>query len=290
MARDVAKSILPANAVISIEKYLKRKQKKKRLQKKKTLSLQVHLVDHCNLNCAGCNHFSCIAVEKYHSVSSLENDFKRINELAKGKIDLISLLGGEPLLHPELLKILDIAGKYFSKNNIRLGTNGSLLLKQNDEFWQLCNKHNISIFITKYPIKLPFKEIEQIAKKHHVALHYSRHSGVRKKMMRKAPLNLKGDGNPQECFELCERRCMVLDEGKIYTCPTIPYIKIFNKQFGSELKICDKDSIDIYKTNSLNEIFEFLHHPMPFCRYCNTKEPEINIEWTITKKEISEWV
>jgi hypothetical protein len=27
--------------------------------------LEIHIVDHCNLNCAGCNHFTALAKEYY---------------------------------------------------------------------------------------------------------------------------------------------------------------------------------------------------------------------------------
>ncbi|MDR2479129.1 MAG: hypothetical protein LBD48_07440, partial [Treponema sp.] len=38
-----------------------------RSKKRTGLNLSVHLADHCNLNCKGCDNFSCIADEKYHS-------------------------------------------------------------------------------------------------------------------------------------------------------------------------------------------------------------------------------
>jgi organic radical activating enzyme len=277
---------------IAVKEYLIEKAAKERLQKRKTLGLSIHLVDHCNLNCRGCDNFSCIADEKYHAVTSLEKDFERIHELAEGRFDTISLLGGEPLLHPELLSILDIAAKYFRGNDLKLVTNGILLLKQTSNFWKICHKNNIKVTITKYPINLSFEKIEQVAKEYNVALEYYGDTGRALKKMHKIPLNLSGNEDQQKSFNLCYKsnNCIMLDEGKIYTCVTIPYIKYFNKQFGVNLSICDNDYIDIYKINTLDEIFDFLCKPMPFCRYCNTKEPVYNIDWSVSKKDISEWV
>jgi len=263
-----------------------------RLQKRTTLRLSIHLVDHCNLNCKGCDNFSPLADEIIHSVESLERDFKRINTLATGKIDSIRLQGGEPLLHPELLKILEFAGKYFGQADLKLVTNGTLLLNQNHDFWESCKKNNVKVTITRYPINLNFYEIENIAKKYGTTLEYFDGTSIRERVMHKMPLNLDGTEDMKNSFEHCYKSntCIQLDEGKIYTCATIPYIKYFNKQFGTDLKVSEKDYIDIYRINNLDEIFDFLCKPIPFCRYCNTLNPIYNIQWEKSKKDINEWI
>jgi MoaA/NifB/PqqE/SkfB family radical SAM enzyme len=283
---------LPYGIIRLLQIHSINKSSNKRLKKRKTLNLSVHLVDHCNLNCIGCDNFSCIADEKYHSVLSLENDFKRIYELADGCIEAISLLGGEPLLHPELIAILNIAGNYFSQSNLRLVTNGILLSKQENIFWETCKNNNIKVMITKYPIDLPFKEIEKKAKMHGTILEYYGNTGTKLKQMHKMPLNLEGTEDKQKSFKLCYKSntCIMLDEGKIYTCATIPYIKYFNKQFGTNLEVSTEDYVDIYDVKNIDEVFDFLCKPMPFCRYCNTKHPLWGVEWETTKGEISEWI
>lgn len=110
------------------------------------------------------------------------------------------------------------------------------------------------------------------------------------KKLWKFPLNLTGSADIQESFRLCELLCSIISDGKIYTCGVIPSIKHFNKYFQKDLQVCDKDYIDIYKIKNLDEIFDFLRKPVPFCRYCNTNKPVYNIDWAISKKEISEWV
>jgi len=290
--KKISKICLPNSVVAMVRQFLQKKAAKKRLVKRKTLRLSIHLTDHCNLNCKGCDSFSSIADEKYHSVRSLENDFKRIFELAAGRIDDVKLMGGEPLLHPELIKILDIAGKYFSETDISIVTNGILLLKQEPIFWETCGKNNIKVTITKYPINLHFDKIEGRAKEHGTVLDYYETSATELKKMHKIPLNINGTEDVQTSFELCYKsnNCIMLDEGKIYTCATIPYIKYFNKRFGTNLEVSENDYIDIHAVNNIEEIFDFLCKPMPFCRYCNTKEPVYGINWEKSKKEMSEWI
>jgi MoaA/NifB/PqqE/SkfB family radical SAM enzyme len=289
--KKAIKAILP-NRIIALRRKLNtKKQIKQRLTKRKKLTFEISLVDHCNLNCQCCGAFAPIADKKYYNVEELEKDFKRIYELAGGKIDFIRLLGGEPLLHPDLLRILDIAGKYFGKANLVLITNGILLEKQSHEFWISCKKNNITISITKYPINLPFERIEKTGKEHGVIIEYFNDKNILK-TSNKYTMNITGNAEPIERFKLClaANNCTVLDNGKIYPCSTVSRIKYFNKYFNADFKVCNEDYIDIYKVNSLDEILEFLCKPVPFCRYCDMDKWVYNIDWAVSKKNISEWV
>jgi MoaA/NifB/PqqE/SkfB family radical SAM enzyme len=46
--------------------------------------------------------------------------------------------GGEPLLHPRILEIFTIARKYFPRTDLSFMTNGLLLLKMPEIFWETC--------------------------------------------------------------------------------------------------------------------------------------------------------
>ncbi|MDR2580372.1 MAG: radical SAM protein [Fibromonadaceae bacterium] len=292
--KKIIRAILPHRIIAFRRKLYLEKQIKQRLTKKKKLSFEIYLVDHCNLNCQCCGVFAPIADKKFYNVEKLENDFKRMHELADGKINRISLLGGEPLLHPDLLKILDIAGKYFNKidtNIVEIVTNAILLEKQSHEFWVSCKKNNIRITITKYPINLPFKKIERKGKEYDVIIKYNDNSKYTLKTFIKHTMNIAGSAEPIKSFRLCYKanNCTVLDDGKIYPCSATSRIKYFNKHFKVDLKACDKDCIDIYESN-LDEILEFLCKPVPFCRYCDTDKWVFDLDWAVSKKNISEWV
>ena len=43
---------------------------KKRLAPRNEMRFDIHLVDHCNLNCKGCLHFSPLSEEKYLEIQS----------------------------------------------------------------------------------------------------------------------------------------------------------------------------------------------------------------------------
>ena len=123
------------------------------------LFFEVHLAEHCNLNCAGCNHFSPLAEPEFTDPATLDKDFARLASLFGEKMSHINLLGGEPLLHPSLNECMQIARRHFPKTRITLVTNGLLLTRQKDEFWQTCRENQITIQVTRYPIKLDFDQM-----------------------------------------------------------------------------------------------------------------------------------
>ena len=79
--------------------------------------LEVHAAHHCNLNCKGCGHYSNIIAPELPSLSEFERDTfrlsKRINHIQK-----IRLLGGEPLLNPELPQMVQIMNDAFPNSDI----------------------------------------------------------------------------------------------------------------------------------------------------------------------------
>jgi MoaA/NifB/PqqE/SkfB family radical SAM enzyme len=260
-----------------------------RLKPRKLLRFELNIVDHCNLNCAWCDHFSPLAKESYIKVDELEKDFARLSGLTKGKIEMLHLVGGEPLLHPEINRIIEISRKYFPLGGIKIITNGILLLTMDERFWKTCQTNKVVIAITKYPIKLDMNRIIELIRRYSVLFEcYS----IGKRKMRKRLLDLSGAQNAYENFKMCHmsNSCIHLRNGKLYTCAIAPCIKFFNSYFGKQLKIDEKDYIDIYKVNNIEEIFNFLAKPIPFCKYCNLKAIECGLDWKVSEKDINEWI
>jgi hypothetical protein len=81
-----------------------------------------------------------------------------------------------------------------------------------------------------------------------------------------------------------------MKNGKIYPCNTIQCIEHFNTYFNKNLEVTEKDYIEIDKVKNIDEIYDFLITPKPFCRYCNRKGIVLGILWGVSQKEITEWV
>jgi len=255
-----------------------------------SLFITLRITKHCNLNCKSCCTFSPLAEEEFLDVEECKSDLKRLSELTKGEMSRIDVLGGEPLLHPNLFQILQLCRKYFHYGNIRLLTNGILLNKQSGEFWEICKENNIIIYATKYPIKINWEEIENKAKKYEVKFEYEHIVGEVNGWVRYA-ITEKGNRNELHSFLNCNasNECANLYRGKIYPCSIATDIDKLNKAFNTNFQKSEKDYIDIYSDITLEDILKFLTRPVPCCRYCNTFAIK-NTDWGISKKEKNEWI
>ena len=298
MLKRLLKKLLPPPLKILYKRY------KRRLQKTKKMSLLefgVDLVDHCNLGCKHCDHFSPIASEYFSDISVLEKDFQRLSELTNGKIGECKFLGGEPLLHPDIIGAITVFRKYFpssaAQNNFPFNqafviTNGLLLLKMPEEFWKCCRENQITIKMTKYPINLNFDAIEKKCLNEQVPFTYYGRTKSALKTLHFLPLDLTGKQNHKSNFYMCRNSnsaCTALKDGKFYPCHIIPNIHHFNKYFSTNLEIEERDYIDIYETSDVENILSFLTKPKPFCRYCMTSGKKTKVPWGLSKREISEW-
>ena len=260
---------------------------KKRNERKKYLSFKYHTVDGCNLNCSGCSTFSPLVDNSFVDAKSFENDIKHITKL--GYVEKMELIGGEALLHPNILELIEISRKYIEKGELSLVTNGILLLKKDEKFWESCRKNKIGIKITPYPIKLDIDKILEFAEKYDVNLGY--YYGGSKIHFCKYPLNMDGRGDMNKNFNRCDSSCCAtLRDGKMYICCRTYSVKFFNEYYGQEFKVLEKDYKDIYAVKDADELLDFMCKATPFCRYCDLDKSKFGIPWGITKKEIGEWI
>jgi hypothetical protein len=247
--------------------------------------LEFHVVDHCNLNCKGCAHFCpLVANDELANFSVFKKDMNRLSEIYI-HIQTINILGGEPLLNPDLTDFLDYSRIVFPKSNIFLTTNGILLDKQNNYFWDTCKKNNISINLSYYPVKINIEKISSLCKVYGLDLNISMYKKEFVKL-----INIKGDSNPDKSFKNCKRMvdCPILKDGHIYSCAYSYLYKYFNNFFDEKIITEDADNgIDIYSHNAL-EIKHFLNNPVSICKYCITKKPKF--KWGFSERDINEWI
>lgn len=259
----------------------------------KLLKIEYHLVDHCNLNCICCEHFSSISDENFVDVDNLKRDFCRLAKVIGKENINIYLLGGEPLLHPKLSSIFCYIRNIFPDKesvNIRLVTNGLLLMKMSQDFWDNCSINNIILSVTKYPINLDYASIEEIAIKNNVVFEIFHVTTTA--FMRLLPIELSGTCNPAYSFENCPiaHRCCYLKESKIYSCPRIPNIQAFNKHYGYNLRVSQNDYIELLEGVNRDDINRFLDTHNDFCKHCNTDKLNNFVVWRVHNYSQNEWI
>lgn len=252
----------------------------------------LNILDHCNLNCQCCDHFACIADKNFVTLQNIEKDVFSMTKIMDGNVNRIGIMGGEPLLHPDLLEIIRLTRKAFPDTNIQLVTNGILLLKQKKEFWKCCYHNKIVIVNTKYPLNIDYESIASTAKSYNVTLEFYGDTGEIVKTSYKAPLDLDGKQHPVKSFCNCyhANNLPLFMNGNLYACTIAPNIHHFNKYFGTDLRLEKKDILTILEDTTKEDIFEFLSSPKPFCRYCITHLRSNGIPWSTSRRIIDEWL
>ena len=257
-------------------------------------SIEIDIVSHCNLNCKSCSHFSPIAEKWFIEPEKFEKDLVRTNQiLPDSTVGKILILGGEPLLHPQINKILVIARNTYKETPIAIITNGFLLPNMDEMFWKTCKEQKIEIEITKYPVKYDYEKLESIIRQRRKELHisYKGRTKILKKKQYMLPLDLHGTQDALDSFRYCFMggHCINLSEGHLYTCSYAAFIKRFNSFFNQSIPVCAEDGVDIYQDQKTDEMIRKLTSPIPLCQYCAVQKRTYGNKWETSKKDISEW-
>ena len=258
----------------------------------KKLTIEYHLVHSCNLNCAGCSHYSSLLDKlTYVSLDDIITDLTLLKNKVGDNLTTLRLLGGEPLLHPQICECLMAIRNIFPITHIVIVTNGILLKKMSEEFYNICRSSHIEIDITDYKI-LDIPTIINKLKEFGIITKVYRNSN-KNFIWRYKHIRLTEDKID------CLSKCIFKDtyssyrNGKIYLCAHIAYIDFFNNHFGTNIKLDDTDYISLDEINSYNELIEKINLAKPnfcykYCNYYDKTHPEKG-EWHITKKDINEF-
>jgi hypothetical protein len=248
--------------------------------------LEVHVVDHCNLNCSGCSHFSSLeSEESFTSFESFQYDMTRLSQLFR-RISKIRLMGGEPLLNPKLFKYIEFTRERFPYSDIRVVTNGLLITKADNNLIKTMRVNNVSFDISFYrPLVGIRKEIEMFLIKHDIRYGFSDEITHFSKFV-----SLKGSSNPKTVHDFCKiKGCHFLREGRLSQCAFPLIIDKFNNHFNVNLPT--SGGYDIHnRGHSSWELVKLMDSPMEFCKYC-VESPKAS-EWKIFNREVNicDWV
>jgi hypothetical protein len=247
---------------------------------------EMHLADHCNLNCRGCSHYSSVSPQRFADPEQVERDFARLAELF-GRVKVIRLMGGEPLLHPQLERFIVSARKYFPKADIALATNGLLVPKEPESFWQLLSSQRIALRVTDYPIKADRESIKSGSVRHGLEWWFS----LPTKRFLKVPIFPAGNRDPHEAYRLCRKYayCPFLRDGSVYPCARIAMSWILTERFGAELPVGYKDRIVLSEAKDGYEVLRLLSDPVPWCRFCGF-DVASTFDWEVSRKSANEWL
>ncbi len=225
--------------------------------------LEYHVTDHCNLNCKYCTHYAPLVKKPvYTDLGKMEKDLKKLKEYIYD-IGVIRILGGEPLLSPQLPDFIKMTREIYPNALITVVTNG-MLLKSIDEKLIQSMKENKAFFHISYypPLEDKIAEIKEFLVKNKLPFTMSEKIEIFNKTQ-----ILSQNPNPDFFYECFQATCTCIADGKIAPCFAPFTTKYFNEEFGEALPT--DEGVDLYDENTdYLDIKAFLLMPMKRCSFC----------------------
>jgi hypothetical protein len=248
--------------------------------------IEMHLVDHCNLNCRSCSHYSPVSPERFADPEVADRDFARLAGLFR-RVAEVRLMGGEPLLHPDVDRFVVAARRRLPSSKIALVTNGLLLDAQPDSFWELLAAQRVELHVTSYPIALDRDRIKSLVAGHGVACRF----GARVRHFKTVPMDPEGTRDPDEMYRLCgaQRRCPFLRDGAVYSCARVAMSPVLADRFAADLPIGPSDRSVLDEARDGYDVLLFLAVGAPWCRFCR-RDATYDFDWSGSRGSPDEWI
>jgi organic radical activating enzyme len=273
--------------------------------------LDTHVADSCNLKCEQCDHFSNYLFTKVHSYDKIkewcEPWSKRIIPQS------FHILGGEPLMNRDIVRILYLIRELWPESNIILWSNG-LLLKNFPDLPIALKETNTRLHISNHSTQnskeydRKFNECIELLKswyeKHEPSITFQFNDGTHLEFGKRENQyvilenkvdagpdgtlwerfyhgygkNIKPfkDGNPELSWTNCSAKCPQLYNGRIHKCAPLTFLPLMNQKFGlSEEWSHYLTYKGIEPSCSEEELCEFLDRVSEsYCGMCPTKRPK----------------
>ena len=251
--------------------------------------LEFHVADHCNLNCANCEHYSgLVKGDVFPDFDKFSKDIRQLRNFIND-IGIIRILGGEPLLNPQIEDYIKLVSEVYPDSIIKVVTNALLLKSMPESFFDTLNSchEGSGVHISLYPVMKdhidPVLKMLKEKKTHYVV------SPVIDKFRKQQSLTPGNDEETARKYTHCyQKGCVNLYDGKIASC-FLPFTtKYFNEYFDKDLP--EDGTIDLYEDGlTIEKIMHRLSTPFERCRYCT--EP-VELPWHVIHEPsiLDDWV
>ncbi|PUZ24815.1 hypothetical protein DCC81_10825 [Chitinophaga parva] len=235
----------------------------------KTESFEIHVAEHCNLRCRDCCNISPFNAKHFMSLADVRAscDFVKENLLP----DVFKIAGGEPTLHPELDKILQTIRQANLGCAVRVITNGLLLHRMTDLFWENVGQLTISHYISAPMKPHILEEVKAKAKTYEVVLNIKYVEQFNEIFVEE---KITDPARIQHIYDDCwmRHRCLITRNGYFYKCTRAAYMNetLAIKGIPATVNYTEADGIAVddpqFKTKALAYLNETA--PLHACEYC----------------------
>lgn len=186
-----------------------------------TESMEIHITEHCNLKCRDCCNMSPFNAKTFMSLDDVRHTCDFVKKHFRPS--LFKICGGEPTLHPQIDEILRIIKQSDVSDILKVITNGLLLFKMSDTFWQLIDQLTISNYVSA-PIRPKLLEsIKEKAKQFDVMLNIKYVEQFNEIFVEDA---IEEKERTQHIYNDCWMRhvCLIIRNGYFHKCTRSSYM------------------------------------------------------------------
>lgn len=221
------------------------------------------IVTHCTLKCDGCITKSELRTTKssFIPVDMFKRDVEAVAKFMR--FEEFAISGGEALQHKKIIELLKIVKNCNIAKKTKIHTNGQLIDRQPEEFWQYVDKIVLSLY-PNTPIDNNYirSRFETKCKEYNIILEVHMPNEF---MIVHADIDKNRDTQKvfDECLYVHAWECHTLHNGKYYKC----FVPIVNK--------IEEDGVPIEET-AIREYIENTTTPLKSCYSCfGTSGPRI---------------
>ena len=215
-------------------------------------AVEINAVRHCNISCRSCSHGSPSMRPSFADPGHVERDLAALAQWID--VEHVRVLGGEPLLHPQLPALLRAVRRSGLGERRRLLTNGLRLAEQKDDLWAELEEVHVSV----YP-----DTANHIARVRPAIVHAAERTGtvLRFKHFDHFRISFRRpEDHPeltQDIYETClignRWRCLSVDSGSLHRCP--------QAMLGADPATVAEDSLTIADIDSSEVVRAWLLRP-----------------------------
>lgn len=237
--------------------------------------LEINVIYACNLKCEYCTHLGKY-LDGYVPMGDMTSWYQSWHEKLRPQV--LTILGGEPLMHPNLAEILYLTKEYWKDSEIQMVTNGILLPEASEDILTALAKTDTLVSMSQHFNTKGFQELfvkcsrrlESYRVRHTVRSSYS--WWMKSHRLDESGKILPYSSDPERAWNNCfvKHSCRTLMDNRIYKCPQLACFRrayqtgLLSEEWrfllGYEALAPDASDVDIRKF--------FDNASVPECRLC----------------------
>jgi organic radical activating enzyme len=229
--------------------------------------LELNVVENCNLSCRSCSHLSPVLSKHRIDAGSVEQTLALLSRHYHAT--WLKVVGGEPLLHPDLISIVHEVRRTGVVDGVYLVTNGVLLPRKDVDFWREFDWVEVSLYPGKSLSEEEQATCEAYAREAGTKLTFRRRHNFRTSY---SEIGTSDARLTRAIYRTCgvahDWRCHTVAGGRFYKCPQSYFLpQVLDGCAGD----ADADSIPIDESEHLGQkLLAFLEsrEPLETCRHC----------------------